>query len=411
MGNWFFLVIAMLIAFIASGDRMSYGVFVLPVSQAFDLTRSQAVIPLSLSMVVWGVAQPFVGALMDTYGPRRVILASLGLMGLGFMASAAAQNLVQLTLSYGILVGGASAGLAVAAFSVMISRRFGQQQRGRAIGFALAGIPLGTMVFAPFASELAYGWSWQGAFVVLGGILFLIALPLAWTFLREPPRPSVASQPRNPGVLSLFSGEVFQAVKTRAYWLMLLAYFGCGSSGLFMQGHLPAIALGFGFTPQVGATGLGLTGASGAVGAIIGGWAADRYGRYRILAVGYLIRALGFFLMTFFVSDVTSFYVFALITGLGVFWTITVTQTVIYEIFGPGMAGRMLGLTFLLHQVGSTIGPYFGGRLFEVRGSYELPLLLGGVVLVMSALWSWLLKAAAQQYVARRSQQTIPTPA
>lgn len=397
MSNWLFLAIAMGVAFIASGDRMSYGVFVLPVSQTFNLSRSEAVLPLSLSMVIWGLAQPFVGAWMDTYGPRRIILGALALMGLGFMAAAGSQNLWQLTLGYGLFIGGASTGLAVAAFSLLISRRFGQRQRGRAIGFGLAGIPLGTLVFAPFASALANNWSWRGAFLVLAAIVFLVALPLAWAFLREPPRPAAANPSANTRGGSLFSPDIFKAIKTKAYWLLLLAYFGCGSSGLFMQGHLPALAREHGFPPYVGATALGLIGAGGAIGAILGGWAADKFGRYKTLVVGYLLRATGFFLMAFFVTDTTSFFVIALITGVPIFVTITVTQTVVYEIFGEGIAGRMLGLTFVLHQVGSTIGPYFGGKLFEATDSYTVALMIGGGVLVMSALFSWLLKAVAQR--------------
>ena len=84
MGNWFFVAIAMLVAFIASGDRLAFGVFVVPVSEAFNLTRSQAVLPVSVAMAVWGVSQPFIGSMLDTYGPRRIILAGLILMSLGF---------------------------------------------------------------------------------------------------------------------------------------------------------------------------------------------------------------------------------------------------------------------------------------------------------------------------------------
>lgn len=396
MGNWFFLVIAMLVAFIASGDRQAYGVFVIPLSEAFDLSRSQAVLPLALTMVVWGIAQPFVGSLMDTYGPRKVILGALTLMGTGFAASAGAQNLVQLTLGYGVLVGLSSTGLAVAAFSVMISRRFGQQNRGKAIGFGLAGIPLGTMVFAPFISALVVNSGWRWAFLAMSGMVLLVGLPLAWAFLREPPR-QPGSHPQTLKSGSLFSRDILQAVKTRAYWLLLLAYFGCGSAGLFMQGHIAAMGREFGFSPQVGALALGLVGAGGAVGAMVGGWAADRYGRYNVLVVGYLLRSVGFFLMAFFVSSKESFLAIAVLTGLPIFLTITVTQAVVYEVFGSKIAGRMLGLIFVLHQVGSTIGPYFGGRLFEMTDSYRLPLLIGGGILIFSALCSWLLKDAARR--------------
>ncbi|MBI4289038.1 MAG: MFS transporter, partial [Chloroflexi bacterium] len=254
--GWLFLSITMLVAFIASGDRMSYGVFVVPISEAFNLTRSQAVLPLSLTMIVWGIAQPFVGALMDTYGPRKIIMGALALMGLGFAAAAGAQDLVQLSVGYGVLVGAASSGLATAAFGLLISHRFGQQQRGKAIGFGLAGIPLGTLAFAPFIAAMVVNWSWRGAFLVMAGMILAIGLPLAWAFLKEPATaPGIQLQTLKSG--SLFSRDILTAVKSKAYLFLLLAYFGCGSSGQFMQAHLPAIAQEHGFGPQVGALGLG----------------------------------------------------------------------------------------------------------------------------------------------------------
>jgi MFS family permease len=359
-------------------------------------------------MAVWGLAQPFAGVFMDSRGPRRVIVASVIVMAAGFVAAASAQNMWQLIIGYSLLVGGSASGLAVAAFSVLISRWFGQQQRGRAIGFALAGIPMGSIFFAPLTSLVANNWSWRVAFLFLAAILIVVALPLVWFFLHEPTRAARANPaPASRGGLFL-STEVRQAVKTRAYWLMLLAYFGCGSSALFLQGHLPAIGLWYGFSPQVGARALGLVGVGGAIGAMLGGWASDRFGRYPTLMGGYFLRGVGFFLLALNVSDVSSFYFASLVAGLPIFLTITVTQTLIYEIFGAGIAGRMLGLTFLLHQVGSTAGPYLGGRAFEALESYQIPLLIGGGVLWLSVFWGWRLQVVARGMAQRGETYGIP---
>jgi MFS family permease len=386
-----------LVAFIANGIRMSYGVFAVPIEQAFNLTRSQAVLPFSLSMVVWGVAQPFTGAFMDSKGPRWAILISVILMALGFLAAAGAQNLWQLTLGYGLLVGGACSGVTVAAFSLLVNRWF-QHQRGRVLGYALAGIPMGSLAFSPLTAALIVAWSWQGAFLILAAIMMLVTLPLSWLFLQEP----AGAQKRSSTSASvgnlLFDGEVWQAIKSQPYWMILVKYFGCGFSTLLLSAHLPAIALEYGFSPQEGATALGVMGASGAVGAVLGGWASDRFGRYKSLAIGYLVRGVGLLLLAFSVSNVTSFYVISVVAGLPVFFTVAITQLVIYEVFGTGIAGRMIGLTFLLHQVGATIGPYFGGWMFETSGGYMLALVIGGGVLFNSAFWSWRLQSAVQRY-------------
>ena len=396
MNPYMVLALTTLVAFVASGVRMSYGVFVVPLSDAFTLSRAEAALPLSLSMVVWGVMQPFTGAWMDTYGPRRIILASLLTMALGFVAASIAQSLWLLAIGYALLVGSASSGLAVAAFSILVSRWFGPEKRGRAIGIALAGIPVGSVLFAPLTSAVVYRESWQTAFLFLAAVLMLIALPLSFIFLREPPSSTGAPRAAAAGAGSLFSREVRWALRTRAYWLLLTAYFGCGSTGWFLYGHLPAIALDMGLSPQQGATGLGLIGVGGGMGAILGGWAADRFGRYHTLAGGYLVRALGFFFLVYIVHDVTTFYLASLVAGLSMFVTITVTQLLIYELFGAAIAGRMIGLTFVLHQVGSTIGPYLGGSMYDALGSYTAALLISGGILLVSAFLGWRLKYAVK---------------
>jgi len=130
---------------------------------------------------------------------------------------------------------------------------------------------------------------------------------------------------------------------------------------------------------------------------MIGGWLSDRFGRFKVLIAGYLMRAAGFFMLAFFVSDTTSFYTIALVAGLPIFLTVTVTQTVVFEVFGTRIAGRMLGLIFVLHQVGSTLGPWVGGKLYETTDSYQLALLIGTGLLSFSALCVWLLQESSKK--------------
>ena len=381
---------------------MSYGVFVVPFEQAFGLTRSQAILPLSLTTVVWGIAQPFTGAFMDSKGPRKAILLAVILLILGLITTASAQNLWQLVLGYGLLVGSATSGLTVAAFSLLISRWF-EKQRGKALGFIGAGMRLSTLAFSPLAATLIVGLSWRSTYLIFAAIVALVVLPLSWLFLQEPNKSEINRSISSSSEGFLFNSEVLRAVKTRVYWILLVKYFGCGFTGLFLSAHLPAIALEHGFSPQQGATAIGLLGAGGAVGSMVGGWVSDRFGRYKALAVGYLIRGVGFFLLAFFVTDTTSFYVISIIAGLPIFFTVAITQLLIYEIFGVNIAGRMIGLIFLLHQVGATLGPLMGGWVFEYSGSYMLALLIGGSVLLNSAFWGWRLQGSAEKYIAAKS--------
>jgi MFS family permease len=397
---WFILGIAALVAFIANGARLSYGVFTIPLEQAFTLTRSQAILPYALSMIVGGVAQPFAGILMDAKGPRIAIVISIVLLALGFIVAALSQNLWQLTLGYGLLAGVASSGLAVTAFSLLISRWF-QQQRGKALGLAVAGIPLGILVFSPLTAVLISYFDWKGTFLILAAVMLLVVFPISWFFVREPSQPeNIAANISTRGLF--FNNEVRRALKAKPYWMLIVKYFGCGFSAVLLSAHLPAIAIEHGFSAQEGATALGLLGAGGAAGVILGGWAADRFGLYKSLVSSYLIRALGFFLLAFFVRDLASFYAFSVIAGVLSPLTVTTTHLIIYDIFGVEIAGRMMGLTFLVHQVGATIGPYFGGWIFEINGSYTLALAVVGVVLLNSTFWSWRLPGVAQKYITTR---------
>ncbi len=397
---WFILIIATTVAFIANGIRLSYGVFTVPLEEAFSLTRSQAVLPYALSMIVGGVAQPFAGILMDARGPRKAIVISVVLLAVGFITAALAQNLWQITLGYGLLTGVASTGLAVTAFSLLITGWF-KQQRGKALGLAIAGIPLGMLVFSPLTASLISSFGWQSTFLILAAVMLLVVFPISWFFVREPVETGkLAAKISTRGLF--FNSEIWQAIKAKPYWILIVKYFGCGFSAVLISGHLPAMALENGFSAQQGATALGLLGAGGAVGVVLGGWASDRFGLYKTLVISYLMRAVGLFLLAFFVQDLASFYVFSLIVGMPVLLSVSMTHLIIYDIFGAGIAGRMMGLTFLVHQVGATIGPYFGGWIFEFSGSYMPALVIGGVALLISAFWGWRLQNVAKKYIAVR---------
>lgn len=394
---WVILGAAALVAFIANGARLSYGVFTIPLEQALHLTRSQAILPYSLSMIVGGVAQPLAGSLMDAKGPRRTILVSVVLLALGFMVAALSRNLWQLTLGYGLLVGTASAGLTVTAFSLLINRWF-KEQRGRALGLTVAGIPLGIMAFSPVSALLIAASGWQATFIILAAVMLVVILPISLVFIREPDETGNRPAKMSPGDLFI-NREVWSAIKAKPYWMLVAKYFGCGFSAVLLNAHLPAIGAEHGFSSQEGATALGLLGAGGAVGVVIGGWASDHFGLYRSLLTSYLIRALGFFLLAFFVRDLASYYAFSIIAGVLSPLTVTTTHLIIYDVFGAGIAGRMMGFTFLVHQIGAMIGPYFGGWMFEISGSYTWALAIVGAVLLNSAFWSWRLQGVARKYI------------
>ena len=398
---WFIVAAATAVAFVATGTRMSYGVFVVPLEQSLSITRSQAVLPISLLMIVSGVAQPFAGALMDAHGPRRAIMLAAVISALGFFAAAFSQSMWQLILGYGIVVGIASSGFQVTPFLLLINRWFPQQQRGTLLGIVVAAFPLSLLVFSPLAAFLIPNFDWRGAFLIFAAIMLLVVFSISWFFIREPNEvENIVTKVSTRGLF--INSEILQAIKGKPYWVIIMKYFGCGFGGAFIAGHLPAIALQQGFSSQEGAAALGLWGGAGAVGLVVGGWFADRIGPYKPLITCFLIRAVGVFFLVFFVSDVVSLYIISAIAGITVLVCVSLTHMIIYEIYGPGIAGRMMGLTFLIHQVGAALGPYYGGWIFEIDGNYTLALVICGFILLNSAFWAWRLQGVAQRYISTR---------
>jgi MFS family permease len=350
-------------------------------------------------MFIVGVGSPFTGAFMDAKGPRKVILVAVVLSALGITVTAAAQNLWQLTVGYGLLAGGAGTGLSMTAWSLLVGGWFRQERRGRALGSIVAGMRLSTLAFGPLAAVLIVQLGWRSTYLVFATLILLVALPLVWVFLREPASAGETSSPAASRGVSFLNNEVRQALKTRVYWTLLMTWLFCGFAIGILHAHLPALALEHGFSPQEGALALGLLGATGAIGAVTGGWASDKFGRYKLLGGGFLLRSVGLFLLAFAISDATSYYVIIIIYGLPSVVTSTIIQLLIYETFGKEIAGRMMGLTFLLHQVASTISPYFAGWIFETTGSYTSALAIGAWGLLVSAFLSWRLRGITQKHI------------
>ncbi len=396
----FVAVAAAVVAFIVAGTRTTYGVFVVPLEQAFSLTRAQATLPFSLGMFIMGLGSPFAGAFMDAKGPRKIILVAVVLTALGIAVTAAAQNLWQLTLGYGLLAGIAGTGLNMTAWSLLAGGWFREERRGIALGSIVGGMRLSTLAFAPLAAVLIVQLGWRSTYLVFAALILLVALPLVWVFLQEPPPAEGTSSTVASKEVSFLNNEVRQALKTRVYWTLLVTWLFCGLAIGMLHAHLPALALEHGFSPQDGALALGLLGATGAIGAVTGGWASDKFGRYKLLAGGFLLRSVGFFLLAFAVSDVTSYFVIIIIYGLPSVVTSTIIRLLIYEIFGKEIAGRMMGFSFLLHQVAATVSPYFAGWVFETTGSYTSALAIGAGGLLCSAFLSWRLKGIAQRHIA-----------
>ena len=260
--------------------------------QEFHWTRSAAVLPFSLAMVVWGVMQPAAGALADRRGTRPLILGGILCSTLSFLTLGTAQSLWQIALGFGVLIGAANSTCGSMMWALLIAKWFPGARRAAAVGLLQAATPASPIVLAPLLFVLIAQYGWRAAALGLGLVLLLLAFPLAWIIVQDPPAAAGAA----PGATATPPrGHVQDALgqlRRRPLRNLMLARFACGLS-FFIIPHLATAATAAELPPAAGATAVELYGVSSLVGALAGGLAADRWGRVPTLLATYGLRGLG----------------------------------------------------------------------------------------------------------------------
>lgn len=370
-----------LVLFLSVGQRHAFGLYVLPVSASFDWDRSTFSFAIALQNLVWGLAQPFSGMLADQHGPRRVMaggtllyVAGLALMPFaasGWAFAGAAGVLVGLGLSgtgFGIVYG--AAGKAVS-----------DAQRPRALGIVGAFGAAGQFVMLPLNQRLIDAWGWSSAVLALA-VLMAAMLPLALGSGRSGPSAAPETKTPQPALHTALR----QAFGDRDFWLVGLGFLSCGFHLAFIATHLPAYLAGRGLAPQVAATALGLVALTNVAGTyLFGAWAA-RWQRKRLLATLYAVRTLVIALFVSLPTTALSVYLFA--AAMGFLWlaTLPLTNGLLGQLFGMRYITTLFGFVFLWHQIGSFLGVWLGGLVFDATGSYTLVWALACVLGLVSAV-------------------------
>ena len=364
---------------ITSISMHSFTLFLRPIEAGFGWSRTMVTVPYMFAMLGWGVGAVLFGKLADDLGARPVILGGILLMAAGFFGMSLSQNLWQLSLSFGAMVGLAMGACGLVIISVLVSKHYDAKNRGLAVSVIQTAAPLSPLLFAPALYFLIKTFDWRAAALATGVLLVTVALPLAWLGARDP----------NDGLTSRHNRAGWAAcipyLRNRAMLLMFAARFSCGVA-FFQSAHLVAFALSKGFDQATGAIALGVFGGAAAVSALLFGWLSDHYGRVRVLALSYLVRGLGTLVLVLDMPNELLFYVVVALAIGPTFGTITVQNVLFYEIVGPRMAGLILGLSFIVHQIGSAGGPMLASIAFDMTGSYDGFMLAMGVILLASAV-------------------------
>jgi MFS family permease len=378
----------------AAGVRGSFGIFVKPLEAEFGWDRAAISGVAALSLLAYGVGQPFIGRLIDRYGPRGILSASLVVLGAGVLATALVQELWQLYLAYGLVVSLAAGGPSMASISAIAARWF-ETRRGLVIGIAISGVSAGQLVLIPVAMWLTLHLGWRAGYAALSAVLVLVALPVVWLLVRNDPGRMGAlpfGARADAGAASAQAGAAASepaiglrgAVRSGPFWLLAGSYFICGysTSGL-VDTHVVPYAIEHGVAHMAAASALGLMGAVNTLGAIAAGYVADRFGRRHPLALTYMVRGLSLlWLLT--VQDARALHVFAIVFGLSYIATVPPTTALTADLFGRKAVASIFGWIFLAHQIGAAVGSLLGGVVYQTTGSYA-PAFFSGAVACFAA--------------------------
>jgi len=359
------LVCGAAIVTLAMGIRHGFGLWLQPITQAHGWTRETFAFAIAIQNLAWGVTGVFAGMLADRYGAFRVILMGTLAYSLGLVGMAYANTPLTFALSTGLLIGMAQSGTTYAVVYGVIGRNVSADKRSWAMGVAAAAGSFGQFLMVPTEGFLISQFGWQQALVLLGFAALLMA-PLAWG-LREPSFAASGSHQRDQSILH----AIQEAFKYPSFKLLMAGYFVCGFQVVFIGVHMPSYLKDKGLSPQVASYALALIGLFNVFGTYAAGVLGQRLAKRKILAFIYLARAVAISLFLLAPLTPLSVYVFASVMGLLWLSTVPVTNALVAQIFGVAHLSMLSGFVFFSHQIGSFLGAWLGGYLYDKTGSYD----------------------------------------
>lgn len=371
------IVAGCIIAAIGNGVRTSFGLFTLPMTADLGLSREQWGMAMAIQNLAWGIAQPFAGAWADRVGTGRTIAVGAGIYALGVLGMAFSPDAGILTITAGIVTG---VGIAVCSFSVVMAafgRSVPAEKRSLIFGVATAASSFGQFAFAPISQGFINAFGWHQALLYMGMALLLI-IPLSYALRGR--TENTTGQADLP-----FMEALARAWGHGSYRLLVIGFFVCGFHLAFINVHMPAYLVQCGLSPEVGSWTIAVIGLFNIVGSLLAGYLGGRLPKQMMLATIYFLRAvaIGLFLLIP-VSEVTA-YTFAAAMGLLWLSTVPLTAGLVSLFFGARYMGMLYGVAFFSHQLGSFVGVWLGGFVFDQTGSYSIVWYLGIVLGLASA--------------------------
>ena len=372
--------------------RASFGMFQIPVQDTFGWPRAEFSLAIAIQNLAWGIGQPIFGALAERWGDRWSIIIGAALYALGLVMSTMVTTPEAMQL-WEVAVGFGIAGTGFGVILAVVGRAASDENRSLALGIATAAGSAGQVVGAPLAAGLLSIMPWQGVFLVFAGIALTMIL-----FIPMLGR----GKPATPSVLEESMGTVLKrAFRDPSYLMIFVGFFSCGYQLAFITAHFPAMvaemcspiapgsllaSLGITTTSALGAWAIAVIGAANIGGSILAGWLGKRYKKKYLLVIVYTLRTIAS--AWFILTPITPGTVLIFSVVMGALWlaTVPLTSGLVAYIYGLRYMGTLYGFVFLSHQLGSFLGVWLGGKMYDIYGDYTLVWWVGVGIGAFSAL-------------------------
>ncbi|MDO9443416.1 MAG: MFS transporter [Beijerinckiaceae bacterium] len=375
------ILCACMISMLTFGPRASSGNFQLPVMTANSWGSDTFSFALAMQNLLWGIGQPFAGALADRFGTRLVLSGGAILYAAGLALMSVSSTPATFTFSAGLLIGFGLSGCSMSLVVGALAKLVPDNKRAMAFGLVTAAGSFGQFLFSPLSGFMIETLGWQMT-TVLFGALMLCVLPLSLAVASAPPAPATAGAPRPQSTREALS----EAFGHRSYMLLVLGFFTCGFQLAFITVHFQKYVVEAGLPASVGYWAFALVGLFNIVGSLGSGYLSNRMPRRYILSIIYFSRAVTTVVFIMAPPTMVGAYLFGAISGLLWLSTVPPTSAIIGHMFGTRYFAMLYGFAFFSHQVGGFLGVLLGGVLREATGSYTIVWWLSIALGVASAL-------------------------
>ena len=379
---WSILTVTFACLFVASALRSVPGIIMLSLEHEFHWSRETISGAVYINLLLFGLAGPFLGRLMDLYGTKAITVIMITLMTLGAGGSIFMQEPWQLYLCWGVIIGAGSGGTSIVMGSAVVNRWF-KQRRGLALGILGAAFSSGQLIFTPLIMHLNIHLGWRAATLFITLLLGLIVLPLIMIFMADDPvlkgmQPYGASDVAV-SVIPPDPKPMRSAMASSQFWLLAFSFGICGftTSGL-LQTHLISHGVEHGFPEMTMGVSLGIMGATDMIGTVLSGWLCDRFGKRWPLAIYYTLRGVSLMLLPY-VESTGQLMAFSVVYGLNWLSTVPATSALTADLFGKQNVGVVFGWICFAHQVGAALASYGAGYLHHLAGNYTIAFMTSGL--------------------------------